>query len=89
MSPDEIALLNTVATRVDHAIREGHEEGLAGLRESERQLVSAMDFVAPELHTLVDYRAAIDTLEDLRRAIEAELILEGVPDDDIKLVIVF
>jgi hypothetical protein len=87
MSPVELAILQAVTERVDHAIREGHKDGLAGLRESERELVMAMSTVIPDENSEKPYRAAADTLEDLRRAIEAELILEGTPGEDPKLLL--
>ncbi|MEO7793612.1 MAG: hypothetical protein ABIV06_02475 [Thermoanaerobaculia bacterium] len=87
MPPTEIAILSTVTNHVDHAIREGHKDGLAGLREVERELVTALSAVHPDHQTDKDYRAAMETLEDLRRAIAAELLLEGTEEPDLREVV--
>lgn len=86
MSPTELAILQAVSGRADHAIREGHREGLPGLREVERELVLALSEVVPNRQSEPSYRNAIETLEDLRRAIEAELILEGFEEDGFELM---
>lgn len=79
--------LNEAVAFADHSIREGHAYGLAGLREVERDLLAALHAAAPEYAALPCFRYAVDTLADLRKSIATEELIEGVPAEDMSLLV--
>lgn len=88
MLDNDLIRLNAAVSFADHAIREGHVDGLRGLREVERDLLAALHAAAPAQATIPGYRYAVDTLADLRKAIATEVLLEDVPEEDLINIIV-
>jgi hypothetical protein len=87
MLDNNLLRLNAAVSLADHSIREGHLDGLRGLKEVERELLAALNAAAPSQDAMPGYREAVDTLADLRKAIATEEMLEDVPVEDLSLVI--
>ncbi len=87
MLDNNLVRLNAAVSLADNSIREGHADGLRGLREVESELLAALNAAAPSQDAMPGYRDAVDTLSDLRKAIATEELLEDVPAEDLGLVI--
>jgi hypothetical protein len=81
MYSTELEALNSLVERAQYVSTEGHPRGLDALQKLEAELVAELGWVAPAHHATSDYRRGILALEELRKAITAEKLLNPDPDD--------